>query len=202
MGNNPRLRSRFKPRFESRLALGLFEVPITRKPRHSSGRTPTLDTLSSSVRCGPVADIWYWPGYPDVRPQWLLRGPILQRTATCCCGALSLTAIGDPIKISACHCKSCQKRTGSAFSVAVFFEEGNTRSEGVSEIFSRLGDSGLPVDFHFCPRCATTLFWYPKFRPGWIGVAIGCFNDHTLAPTQAVYEEERLGWAQIRLSSR
>ncbi|WP_412457944.1 GFA family protein [Sphingobium yanoikuyae] len=121
--------------------------------------------------------------------------------ATCCCGALSMATIGEPIKISACHCRSCQKRTGSAFSVAVFFDRENARPRGPSEMFTRLGDSGLPVDFHFCPSCASTLFWYPKFRPAWVGVAIGCFDDHAFVPTQAVYEHERLEWAQIQLRS-
>jgi hypothetical protein len=113
-----------------------------------------------------------------------------------------MVTIGGPIKVSACHCKSCQKRTGSAFSVAVFFQIENTRREGASGIFTRVGDSGLSVEFHFCPQCASTVFWYPAFRPGWVGVAIGCFDDRTLVPTQAVYEENRLEWAQINLSSR
>jgi hypothetical protein len=44
------------------------------------------------------------------------------RTAACHCGRLSLTCEGEPKKVSMCHCLDCQRRTGSAFSVAAFYE--------------------------------------------------------------------------------
>jgi hypothetical protein len=120
------------------------------------------------------------------------------RTATCACRALSIATRGEPIKISACHCLSCRRRTGSAFSVAVFFDRDQTTQSGPSNRFVRLGDSGQPVEFHFCPTCGTSLFWYPAFRPGWVGVAIGCFEDaDQLTPTQTVYEQHRLSWVTV-----
>jgi hypothetical protein len=125
-----------------------------------------------------------------------------QRTASCGCGALSIATTGEPIKVSACHCVSCQKRTGSAFSVAVFFDEAQTAPAGTASQYVRLGDSGQPVEFNFCPTCASTLYWRPAFRPGWIGVAIGCFDDRTLRPTQAVYEHAKLDWAAIEIEAR
>ena len=126
----------------------------------------------------------------------------MQRTATCCCGDLSITTDEEPIKVSACHCRSCQKRTGSAFSVAVFFPEAAVIASGVSASYSRLGDSGFPVEFHFCRRCGSTIYWYPEFRPGWVGVAIGCLDDRSLSPTQAVYEDDRMQWVTIDTTSQ
>jgi hypothetical protein len=35
------------------------------------------------------------------------------RDAACSCGQLRLTADGDPVRISMCHCLACQRRTGS-----------------------------------------------------------------------------------------
>jgi hypothetical protein len=125
-----------------------------------------------------------------------------QRTASCTCRALSITTQGDPIKVSACHCGACQKRTGSAFSVAVFFDEAQVAPAGEAGQYVRLGDSGKPVEFSFCPTCGSSVFWRPAFRPGWVGVAIGCFDDKTLAPTQAVYEHEKLHWASIAIEAR
>lgn len=122
-----------------------------------------------------------------------------ERTATCACRSLSITARGEPIKISACHCRACQRRTGSAFSVAVFYLEQQTTPAGGAHHFVRLGDSGQPVEFHFCPTCGTSLFWRPAFRPGWVGVAIGGFEDETLRPTQAVYEHDRVKWVSLAI---
>jgi hypothetical protein len=42
------------------------------------------------------------------------------RIASCHCRDVELKADGSPVKISMCHCLDCQRRTGSAFSVAVF----------------------------------------------------------------------------------
>jgi hypothetical protein len=122
------------------------------------------------------------------------------RTATCVCGGLTVDTLGEPIKVSACHCLSCQRRTGSAFSVAVFFDRANVAVHGAWRSFDRIGDSGRSVDFRFCPRCGSTVLWYPQFRPSWAGVAIGCFNDRSLQPSQAVYEPCRQSWIDIQLA--
>jgi len=127
----------------------------------------------------------------------------MERTARCACGSLSITAIGEPTKVSACHCEACQRRTGSAFSVAVFYERDKAMPAGQSHVHSRLGDSGLPVDFHFCPHCGSSVFWYPAFRPRLIGIAIGCFGSAAPAgPSQSVYEQHRYDWVTIDLAER
>lgn len=43
----------------------------------------------------------------------------MERTAACSCGSLAITTTGEPRRVSACHCLACQKRTGSAFGVAL-----------------------------------------------------------------------------------
>lgn len=125
-----------------------------------------------------------------------------ERTARCGCGGLSAKAVGEPLKISACHCVACRHRTGSAFGVAVFYRGEAVAVSGASTVYRRLGDSGMEVEFHFCPICGSTVFWRPAFRPGLIGLAYGCFGeDAPAAPHQAVYEERRLNWVHIDLSA-
>ncbi|MEI9986918.1 MAG: GFA family protein [Aliidongia sp.] len=122
---------------------------------------------------------------------------MVERTARCSCGALTIKATDEPIRISACHCDSCKRRTGSAFSVAVFYRIDRTIAGGPSSRYVRTGDSGSPIEFHFCATCGSTVFWYPDFRPEWVGIAIGCFDDRTLRPAQEVYEQDRLDWVTI-----
>lgn len=123
-----------------------------------------------------------------------------ERTATCSCGGLKVRASGEPTKISACHCVACRHRTGAAFSIAVFYPEASVRVSGLAKIYSRKGDSGQPVEFHYCPDCGSSVFWRPAFRPGLVGVAHGCFGeDAPGAPTQAVYLEHQHPWLHIDL---
>jgi hypothetical protein len=124
---------------------------------------------------------------------------MIQRTACCSCKSLSIRASGEPKKISACHCTACQKRTGSAFGVAVFYDSERTSVAGVAQTYVRRGDSGQNVEFHFCPTCGSTVFWYAAIRPGRVGIALGCFDDKALRPNQTVYERNRLAWVSISL---
>lgn len=125
----------------------------------------------------------------------------VRRTASCSCGRVSLTTCGEPVKASACYCGACRRRTGSAFGVAIFFARDAVVIGGDTNTYSRPGDSGRSVTFHFCPHCGSTVYWYPEFRPAWIAVAIGCFDDGTLAPTQTAYGEQRPDWVHLALAT-
>lgn len=124
------------------------------------------------------------------------------REASCSCGQLTIRANGDPVKISACHCRECQRRTGSAFGVAVFFDREKVAASGASSSHTRAGDSGRSIEFKFCPDCGSTVFWMPDFREDLVAVALGCFNDpSSLVPTQSVYEKSRMSWVGLDLRS-
>ncbi len=118
-----------------------------------------------------------------------------ERLATCACGKLRLACSGEPTKVSLCHCLACQKRTGSTFGIAAFFERERVRIEGTDKTFARESDSGFPVIFHFCPDCGSTVFWEPQRKPDYVAVGVGSFADPNFpAPDQAVYQEHRHGW--------
>ena len=53
-------------------------------------------------------------------------------TAKCSCGELSIRANSNPLKVSVCHCKACQRRTGSAFGVAAFYHREDVVADGLS----------------------------------------------------------------------
>lgn len=118
-----------------------------------------------------------------------------ERLATCACGKLCVACLGEPAKVSLCHCLACQRRTGSTYGIAAFFERERVRVTGEYKSFSRPSDSGFPVTFHFCPACGSTVFWEPQRQPVFIAVGVGSFADPAFpAPTQAVYTEHRHPW--------
>jgi hypothetical protein len=119
-----------------------------------------------------------------------------RRAAECHCGQLRLSCEGEPRKISMCHCLDCQRRTGSAFSVAVFYDRDKVQIEaGKSETYQRDSASGHAVRFHFCGNCGSNLFWEPERLPDLIGVAIGGFADPGFAaPEQSVWTRDRHEW--------
>jgi hypothetical protein len=126
------------------------------------------------------------------------------RKARCHCADIEIECIGEPTKVSMCHCLECQRRTGSAFSVAVFYERENIRLvRGEPRTFERPSASGFPVKFHFCPACGSNLVWEPARLPGRIGVAVGAFADPKFrAPDQSVWTKDKHHWLVLPPSTK
>jgi hypothetical protein len=98
-----------------------------------------------------------------------------------------------------CHCADCQRRTGSAFSVAVFYERGAVRIvRGETRSFERPSANGFSVKFHFCSACGSNVFWEPSRLPDRIGVAVGAFADPSFrAPDQSVWTKDKHHWVTL-----
>lgn len=99
-----------------------------------------------------------------------------------------------------CHCLNCQRRTGSLFGVAAFFERSAVHVvDGRSKTFTRNSVVGKLVTFHFCPECGSTVFWEPERMPQLIGVAVGAFGDPSFPqPEQSVFTTHKHAWLDLR----
>jgi hypothetical protein len=117
---------------------------------------------------------------------------------SCSCGQLRISCRGEPVRVSICHCLDCQKRTGSAFGYQARFPAEQVTIEGEMKEFERLGDSGQPITFRFCPLCGSTVYWTLPSQPGMIAVAVGAFADPEYpAPWFSVYENRRHRWVNV-----
>lgn len=120
------------------------------------------------------------------------------RRAGCHCGQLKLSCSGEPLRVSMCHCLDCQRRTGSAFGVQARFARENVAVEGRATPFTRAGDSGASITFHFCPECGSTVYWQPAKLPEVVVVAVGAFADPSFAlPSVSFYEGRRHPWVAL-----
>jgi hypothetical protein len=121
----------------------------------------------------------------------------MDRLAQCHCGSFRAQTSGDPLVLSICHCRDCQRRTGALAGIGAIFEKTQVTIEGDHRVFERDGQEGRKVRFHFCPNCGTSLYWEGNFRPGsYVVVAVGCFADPTFPPP-SVYEESKHAWLQL-----
>jgi hypothetical protein len=120
------------------------------------------------------------------------------RYAACSCEQLRLTAEGEPVRISICHCLACQRRTGSAFGVQARFDAARVRTEGRSSEYVRVSDEGEARIFYFCPECGATVFYKDATTPGLVAVPVGAFADPAFpAPTVSVWESRRHRWLEL-----
>jgi hypothetical protein len=83
------------------------------------------------------------------------------RTGACLCGAVRLTARGLSDGLGACHCKRCQRWSGSALVVVSVPEDGLTVEgrESVTVFESPKAERA------FCARCGSALWFRYHDRP-------------------------------------
>lgn len=123
---------------------------------------------------------------------------MIARTAACSCGQMHVTCDGEPLRVSACHCLECQKRTGSLFGVAARYPRDGVAIEGRSTTYRRNSDSGNWIEFHFCPDCGSTVWWQLERQPGLIVIAVGTFADPGFPlPARSVYQNRRHHWLEL-----
>lgn len=124
-----------------------------------------------------------------------------KRHAQCSCGALSLICRGDPALIALCHCRECQRRTGSTYGIGAFFPRSQVNISGETTAYRREADSGFDVTQHFCPRCGSTVYWEAMRKPEMLAVAVGAFADPDFpAPDKQVYTQHRHPWVAVPIA--
>lgn|GEM_PF-293954 len=132
-------------------------------------------------------------------PEVMIKGWPMEntRTATCCCGQLSVEVQGAPDP-GICHCLACQKRTGSVFAALAVFKPPYTVSGEAKEFFRR-GDQGVEFTFRFCPICGTNLFHTENgFEDEMVLVAVGAFGDPGFPPpVDSTHERRKHNWVVV-----
>jgi hypothetical protein len=119
----------------------------------------------------------------------------MERNGQCHCGSLRVVATGDPERVYLCHCKACQRRTGTAFHLGATYLKGRVRLEGDRKIYEREADTGYRIRFHFCPNCGSTTYWEGDRNPAVCGVAVGAFEIGAFPPpSDSIFEESMHDW--------
>jgi hypothetical protein len=113
------------------------------------------------------------------------------KSGGCYCGAVKFTISGPPINVRACHCKDCQRFTGSAFFARALYPKDQVDITGeLAEI-----PSSDDLIRKFCPRCGSTLFCERKSRPDAIAIALGAFDStEGFSPTEHIWVSDKQGW--------
>jgi hypothetical protein len=122
------------------------------------------------------------------------------REGGCACGAVRYRVKGPPQRTAVCHCRFCQRRTGSAFGVNVYFKKEDfelTRGAPAS-CEHRSDESGRWLRMEFCPKCGTTLTWTLEVSPGLRGIAARTFDDTSwLAIERHGWTRSKQHWVEI-----
>jgi hypothetical protein len=115
----------------------------------------------------------------------------------CACGAVRYALAAEPLVVHACHCRDCQRITGSAFVVNLWMETAAVAARGESPRSFRLaGRSGRPHDVFFCVRCGTTVWSRYHGAPlASLFVRAGMLDrPDTVAPDVHIFTRTKVPW--------
>ena len=116
----------------------------------------------------------------------------------CLCGAIRYTAEANPTSATVCHCRDCQKFTGSVFAALVRVPKDALTINGTLKTFSSIGGSGNPIFRHFCPECGSSIAEESAMRPDSIVLNVGTFDDPSVAkPGREIFRGDALPWIEV-----
>ena len=98
----------------------------------------------------------------------------------CLCGAVRYKVSGTPSTSVVCHCKFCQKRTGSTNAFLVYYKKAAVISlGGPLTSFTHVSDeSNRKIVIELCDRCGSHVTWTLDLVPSWRGFEGGSFDDN------------------------
>lgn len=121
-------------------------------------------------------------------------------TGGCACGAVRYKLTAAPLIVHACHCRDCQRITGSAFVLNIWIERRFVETAGVlPNSFKLTAGSGKHHEVFFCGTCATYLWSKYHAPPGdTLFVRAGTLDDPAaVEPDVHIFTRSRLPWLEL-----
>jgi hypothetical protein len=119
------------------------------------------------------------------------------KSGGCLCGAVRYAIDrGSVAGESHCHCRDCQRATGSAFATFCFVPDTGFRSEaGEAKGYTVGGSSGQGVSRYFCADCGSQLYSEVGVMPGVKFVKAGSLDDASwMSPQSAFWCDTAQPW--------
>jgi hypothetical protein len=121
-------------------------------------------------------------------------------TGGCLCGGVRYET-GEPVMTGVCHCRDCQKQTGTSFSIIAVLPEGDFTLHGQPSQFVTVGESGGRVWRHFCGHCGSPIYSIVESMPGVVCIKAGTLDDPSvLAPQAEFWCDTAQPWLATRTS--
>ena len=117
---------------------------------------------------------------------------------SCSCGRVTYQSSADPVFTGVCHCRACQKATGSAFATVVAVPTASLTVTGTPRRVDGIGDSGKLTHRDFCPDCGSTVTESADVMAGLTMVTVGTLDDPSwVTPSTQIYCDSAQPWVSL-----
>jgi hypothetical protein len=117
----------------------------------------------------------------------------------CPCAAMRYRLISRPMFVHCCHCRDCQRQTGSAFVLNALIETDRvTLLSGNPEPAAAPTDSGRPHEIYRCSSCRVAVWSVYGTSRKLLFVRVGTLDDPAaLTPDVHIYIRSKLPWLAL-----
>ncbi|HEY5958976.1 MAG TPA: GFA family protein, partial [Polyangiaceae bacterium] len=117
----------------------------------------------------------------------------------CACGRMRYQMNAPPMFVHCCHCRDCQRQTGTAFVLNALIETDQLALlSGEPRRFEMPTDSGRPHGIYRCTDCGTALWSEYGGLSALRFVRVGTLDDPTaLEPNVHIYTRSKVPWLQL-----
>lgn len=116
-------------------------------------------------------------------------------TGGCLCGAVRYESDGIALFSVLCHCRDCQRSSGSGHVPVMGVSKATFRVTGKTLAYTMVGGSQLKTTRHFCATCGSLLFGMPDVTPEMVSVYVGSLDDpNAFHPECAIFTRDRGQW--------
>jgi hypothetical protein len=125
--------------------------------------------------------------------------PVVDLTASCACGAVSVHFAGTVRSMFMCACEDCQRASGTGHSTVALAARTDVTITGPVGSFERPANSGAVFTRTFCPTCGTPICGQSSRAPDALMLPVGLFGKHTewFAPNQVIFGRSHRAWDAI-----
>jgi len=113
----------------------------------------------------------------------------------CICGAMRYETEADPVVMVNCHCRDCQRATGSGYAPFVIVPKAAVKVTGEPRFYRTVGDSGGAVDRGFCPTCGAAVIARLERLPDIVGISAASLDDPSVyEPSLDIFTASAQPW--------
>ena len=119
-------------------------------------------------------------------------------TGRCMCGAVRFEVTRPLLGAIYCHCKRCQRRTGTAFSVSGLTEPGSMRVTAGEDVVRSWDPADGGWIKAFCGECGSQVYTTSSRRPELQSVRMGALDeDPGIRPSAHQFTDYAAPWEPL-----
>ena len=116
----------------------------------------------------------------------------------CACGRIGYKVIAEPKFTLICHCRQCQRITGTGHAAQFAVPEDKTELSGELSFYDQMADSGNTVSSGFCSDCGNPVLKKTTSMPNTLFFHAATLDDPSVfKPDMVVFEQAAPAWDHV-----